>query len=90
MKPEKRTELALRALNWQGGTVHQICNEFCISVNDFLYSSLSNDFEGNNEFITGWYGIRTCSQDHFKNVLIPKYKGSLMFVFGALAGLNVK
>lgn len=90
MKSEKRTELALRALDWQGGTVHQICNEFGINVDEFLYSSLPDGFEFDVNFNAGWYGIRTCSIEHFKTILMPKYKYSLMFVFGVLAGLNIE
>ena len=87
--PAKRTELALKALGWQGGTVHQICQEFGVEAHEFLYHPQYSYYEYEQIYQIGWFGIRTCTRKYFLENLLPRHKGNLLFVFGVLSGLNV-
>lgn len=90
MKPEDRTRLLMQALGWQGGTIHQACKETGLEVTSFLHDDLRDDGYGlNSDFTAGWFAIRTCSKDKFKE-LASRNHGNLQWWFGVCAGLNVE
>jgi len=89
MKAEDRTKYAMKALGWQGGTVHDLCREIECDVHDFLYESAIDVGVMGSEFTQGWFAIRTCKPGFFLNTIAPKKKGNLQFWFGVMAGLAI-
>ena len=90
MRAEDRTRLAIKILGWQGGTIHQVCETFGVKVNNFLYDSAEEVGVINSPFSHGWFAVRTCPLDYVRKTLIPRHRGNLQFVFGMLAGENLK
>lgn len=84
MNAQDRTRLALRLLGWQGGTVHQICDEFGLSVQDFLYAD-AQDVGMASDFSFGWFARRTSNWPE----AIKRNRGNLQFFFGAIAAENL-
>jgi len=80
-----RTEALCQVLGWQGGTIHQVALETGCPVDAILWGSpasteLSSDYTG------GWFASRTCSTEHLKSKLLPKYQGNVDFWLGAAEG----
>lgn len=84
-----RTELLMQALGYQGGTVHQICAEVGIGVDEFLYTEVhpSDKMMGDHWFMGTCFN--TCSMEHRKLVLLPKYKGNLYFWLGVCRSMEL-
>lgn len=88
MKAEDRTRLVMKALGWQGGTVHDLCKTLALDSHTFLYGDVAGVGDMASEFTGGWFGVRTCSPEYFREHLTAKHRGNLQFWFGVAAGLN--
>lgn len=87
--PVGRGKMLLDAFGWQGGTIHQLAEETGLSVEDLLYTPLRSMANAplNCELSHGWFAGRTCTPEHNKVNVFPKYKGNVDFWHGLIRGL---
>ena len=90
MTPENRTKHLAQALGYQGGTIHQFCEEIGCNANDFLYKDLPDGFQNNQDFLSGWYAANAGTLEHNKEFVFPKKKGILIFWLGVICGQRVR
>ena len=81
-----RTEALMAAFGYQGGTVHDICKEVGLEVNDFLYGELRVGCDDN---ACGWFAYRTCSLEFNQERNVKEQrKGDLQFWLGVVTAVN--
>ena len=84
-----RTEAIMKALGWQGGTIHQVAEETGCAVHDLLYSAPKSEYIG-TDFSHGWFAARTCTLEHNQTVNFPKHNGNIEFWLGVARGMQLK
>ena len=81
-----RTEALMAAFGYQGGTVHDICKEVGLEVNDFLYGE---SVEYYNDNACGWFAYRTCTLEFNQERAVKEQrKGNLQFWLGVVTAVN--
>ena len=81
-----RTEALMVAFGYQGGTVHDICKEVGLEVNDFLYGEA---ILYSNDNACGWFAYRTCTLEFNQERCVKEQrKGNLQFWLGVVSAVN--
>ena len=82
--PENRTTAYLRAIGWQGGTIHQIAEELGCNSTDLLYGKPSVDYL-TSDSASGWFMGRTCGIESIRKAVKTR-RGNLDFWLGYARG----
>lgn len=81
-----RTQLVMKAIGWQGGTVHQLCDHLGLDVNEFLYSEPEHTYTG-TDYNAGLYW-NTNGPEHQKK-LQALYKGNKDYWIGVARSVEL-
>lgn len=81
-----RTQCVMKAIGWQGGTVHQLCEHLGLEPYDFLYAKPKATYTG-SEYNKGLYW-NTNSPRHQKG-LQKSQKGNLDYWLGVARCIEV-
>lgn len=87
IKEELRVIAALKALGWQGGTIHQIASEFGIPSDSILYGRVSHPIQG----ALGYHAAEKIKLDSYSVIsaeVIQENKGKISFWIGFLDTLS--
>lgn len=84
-----RTQIVMNAIGWQGGTVHDLCKELGLTVNEFLYATPEGTHCMGSDFTLGWFAGRT-SPDYTKTKAKIDYYGNLNFWLGVHHGIALQ
>lgn len=78
----------MRAIGWQGGTVHELCLLLGLDVHEFLTEKPTRTWCGTN-YDRGLYW-HTNSKEHQQKSLIPAYSGVLDYWLGVARAQHLK
>jgi hypothetical protein len=82
-----RTGALVKAMGWQGGTIHQLAQETGVDVHTLLYAKKPSDQSLASPYTQGWFAGRTCTIEFNKHTNFPKFKGNSDFWLGVAEGL---
>ena len=82
--PENRMQAYLKAVGWQGGTIHQVAKELGVDSHTLLYSMPSNEYL-TSPASEGWFTGRTCGIDRIRKAVKDRH-GDTDFWLGYARG----
>jgi hypothetical protein len=83
MKPEVRAQHLFTLLGWQGGTIHDACNEIGVDVTDFLYWTADENVLGPcADFRRGYEEAKDIA------LYLAANRSKLQYWFGAISAIE--
>ena len=87
LNAETRTKNYLKFLGWQGGTIHQIAQEFNCDVDTLLYGTPEYTYTG-SYYNQGMYAT-TCRLKYRLETLLPMFRGNVEYWLGVANGASI-
>lgn len=82
--------LIMRALGWQGGTIHQVAQAIGCDTGELIGAYPVHSGAMDSAFSLGWFAARTCARKYLDEKLRPLHAGDLQFWLGVAAGQACK